>query len=989
MRSTIRSAGVGGLAASLVLALAPAAGAAPHTTVDTAAELRAALADAANPGGPREIQVDGRIELDQPAVYDGDRRLGLSGPGTLVGTDPEQDVLVVTTTRRVSLEDVAIEGGRRGLVVVVPDDATGRVRVDLTDVSVTGTGYHGVQLIDGVVDLAATGDGVGTGTAIPDATLPTAALVESAVVGGSAAGVVLRAEGLQVLDSGRGALDQDGLRIDERGDGDVVGRIAGSRFVGNGADGIELDEAGAGRVRAVVEETTITGNGDFDVDADPDDGFDVDEADDGDLVVRLEEVTISDNLDEGLDLDEEGNGDLVLRAELLTATGNVDENVKATELGDGDLRVRIVDSILSGSVDDDGIQLEELDAGIVRGAVRDSAITQNDSDGIDLLSLDVSEEEFEELDDADAPLPRDGATGLLRLRDVQLDANGDGPQDDVATFGVAVRGDRKIPAFPPQEPPAPEAAYTLTVLHVNDGESDLLASEADLDPGAGTISRFGQLLIDQRRALEPGRDAGVVAITAGDNFLASPEFEASLAKGVPFYDTIALDYLDFDAYTIGNHEFDFGPEVLADFVSGLDRCNDPFISANLDFSAEPSLQALVDEGCIQSSTVTIRDGRRIGIIGLTTPDLREVSSPGDVVIRDDLAQIANAQAAALTDQGVDIVLVASHLQDLDNEVALAGQLTGVDAIIGGGGGEDLTEARTATTADGVQIPIVTVPGDYFDLGRLTLQLTDDGQLVDFSWELLDVGSDLRQDRFLLRNVEEPVAEFVAQLDETVLTTSDVGLNGVRSEVRTRETNVGNLLSDSFVDVAEARAAEFGVTLDGPLVGLQNGGGIRNDSIIGPGEITLLDTFDIAPFTNFVSVLVDVAPADLVTALEHGFAGLPDPEGFFAQWSGLVVEYDATQPAGSRVVDLTVNETPYVVAGVLQDGLAPVDIATIDFLAAGNDGYDVFETYGFTRLGTSYQQSLAEILPTADLSTDSVEYQPREDPALRTRIVPTG
>lgn len=526
--------------------------------------------------------------------------------------------------------------------------------------------------------------------------------------------------------------------------------------------------------------------------------------------------------------------------------------------------------------------------------------------------------------------------------------------------------------------------YRLYVLHNNDGESDLLPD----DTGAGSISRFGQLVIDQKESLDRGAGQGAIAITAGDNFLASPEFQASLDKGVPFFDSIALGHIPYDLFTIGNHEFDFGPEILADFITGVEGCDEtPFLSANLVFDAEPSLDALVDEGCIAPSTVLMRDGRRIGIIGLTTPELREVSSPGDVQILTNLAEIVNAEAERMTKRGIQLIIVASHLQDIDNEVMLAGELVNVDAIIGGGGGEELSAPRTAVTADGVTIPIVTVPGDYLDLGKLLLEFDNHGTLVDFSWQLLDVTGDLPQNQFLLDEVETPVAEFVALLDEIVVTVSEVGLNGVRVDVRSRETNVGNLLSDSFVMVAQERAAEFGVTLDGPLVGLQNGGGIRNNSVIGPGEITLLDTFDIAPFANFVSVITDLSATDLVAAVEHGLADLSGTAGSFAQWSGLVVEFDPTAAPGSRIVDLTVNGIPYVVGGVLQGGLEPVDLTTIDFLAAGNDGYDMFEAYEFTRLGTSYQQSLREILEIADLSTDSVEYRPRDDVGLRTRIIP--
>jgi 5'-nucleotidase len=177
--------------------------------------------------------------------------------------------------------------------------------------------------------------------------------------------------------------------------------------------------------------------------------------------------------------------------------------------------------------------------------------------------------------------------------------------------------------------------YTLTVLHNNDGESDLLASDADEDPGAGTISRYGWLLEDLRGDALRGRTGpgtargktGVVAISAGDNFLASPEWQASLDKGVPYYDAIALDSLDYDAFTIGNHEFDFGPDVLANFINSFSGNDDVFLSANLDFSNEPALQAPVDEGRIRPSVVVRERGERIGIIGATTPDCARCRAP--------------------------------------------------------------------------------------------------------------------------------------------------------------------------------------------------------------------------------------------------------------------------------------------------------------------------------------------------------------------------
>ncbi len=157
--------------------------------------------------------------------------------------------------------------------------------------------------------------------------------------------------------------------------------------------------------------------------------------------------------------------------------------------------------------------LEEFDAGVVRGTVG-AMMTGNAGSGLELLSLDISAEDFAALDEAGAPLPTDGQTGRLCVRHVAFADNGD---KDITTFGVEVRGDVRLPAFPPR-PPESEVDYTVTVLHNNDGESDLLGD----DDGAGSISRFGRLLFTQKRMGNQGPDAGVVSVTAGDNFLASP-----------------------------------------------------------------------------------------------------------------------------------------------------------------------------------------------------------------------------------------------------------------------------------------------------------------------------------------------------------------------------------------------------------------------------------------------------------------------------------
>ena len=102
------------------------------------------------------------------------------------------------------------------------------------------------------------------------------------------------------------------------------------------------------------------------------------------------------------------------------------------------------------------------------------------------------------------------------------------------------------------------------------------------------------------------------------------------APGQAYYDALAMDLIGYDAIALGNHDFDFGPEVLAEFIKQVSESDAPFLSSNLDFSGEPGLQALFDEGRIAASVVVQKNGVRIGIIGATTPNLRSISSPRNV-----------------------------------------------------------------------------------------------------------------------------------------------------------------------------------------------------------------------------------------------------------------------------------------------------------------------------------------------------------------------
>jgi 5'-nucleotidase len=548
-------------------------------------------------------------------------------------------------------------------------------------------------------------------------------------------------------------------------------------------------------------------------------------------------------------------------------------------------------------------------------------------------------------------------------------------------------------------------AFTLTILHNNDGESQLV--NAPGNPDFGGVARFKTLVDQLRREATHGRSPaghsarrGAVLLSSGDNFLAGPQFNASLDKGVPFYDSLALRAMGYDAMAIGNHEFDFGPDVLADFIDGFGRKAPPFVSANLDFSDEPRLAALVRKRTILASTTVYEAGARIGVVGATTPALPSISSPRNVKVLEDVAGLVQAEVDSLTRRGVDKVIFISHLQSLLEDRELIPLLRNVDVAIAGGGDELLADDDTplvpgdeisldpvtgeplryplfVTDAAGVDVPVVTTPGDYKYVGRLVVSFDRRGRVlgVDGGSGLVRVSGvapdAVAPDRRLQRTVVDPVVAYTDELANTVVASSEVALEGRRDPgVRTQETNLGNLVADALLAAGQQHAAEFGVVP--PDVALQNGGGIRNNSLIPAGPLTELDTFAIAPFANFVSVVPDVPRAQFKEILENAVSSAPAAGGRFAQVAGFSFSYDPALPAqevdndgnvltpGERVRSVTLDDgTVLVEDGQVVDG-DPVAVATNDFSARGGDQYP-FRGAPFTTVGVTYQQALADYL----------------------------
>ena len=538
-------------------------------------------------------------------------------------------------------------------------------------------------------------------------------------------------------------------------------------------------------------------------------------------------------------------------------------------------------------------------------------------------------------------------------------------------------------------------AFCLTILHNNDAESQLLDAGSELENYGGAATFVSLVELQRAQAAEEGCSSlgagdvprAVITLSSGDNFLAGPEFNASLEKGPPFYDSLVVNAIDYDALAIGNHEFDFGPDVLADFIDGVEP-EIPFLSANLDLSREPRLQALADAGRIAASVILERQGQQIAVIGATTEDLPFISSPREVKVGN-VAEAVKAELAALPAE-VDKVILISHLQSVNEDVALLQQLEGIDIAIAGGGDELLANPDTpllpgdaediagpypmlAPDATGKEIPVITTSGNFKYLGHLEVLFDAEGEVLATAGDPVRVvqkGEDdaVAPDPEVAAAVTVPVAAALEEAASTVVGTTEVPLDGRRGDIRTRETNLGNLIADALLARARAAGGDFGI--DKVDIGLQNGGGIRNDAVLPAGEISELDTFDVLPFSNFVTVVKNLEPAALKLIMENAVSAVEDVGGAFAQIAGFSLIYDpsaqklelddagAVVTEGQRVREIALADgTKLVEGGAVVEGAPAVNLATIDFLARGGDKYPFGGDVVFTPVGVSYQQAL--------------------------------
>ncbi|MFN0155811.1 MAG: hypothetical protein ACKVUT_15665 [Gaiella sp.] len=366
---------------------------------------RAAVARASADASVRRIEFRAGLQpiaLQAPVVFGGAQSLEIAGSGArLDGSALPSDAaaaLLVNGGGNLAISRIAVRNApQHGLTYQVPGGASGVKRVTLTGVEVTGNDGHGV-LVNDQVD--------------PD---------DVANDGGSAASLEVTVIGSQFTDNGFGALDRDGIRINEGGEGGLRLTMALSRAEHNGADGIELDERGLGDATFSVASTLIVRNGSFDVtQADLDDGMDVDESGDGALVGTVVASAANDNFEEGWDFNENHAGDFKVDLIGVEASRNLEEGIDFEEdddfQGGGDLITAIVGVKADGNGPggDAGLKIRERGDGNIDASVRLAQTAGNLTGGVNL---------------------REQGNGDLAAQIARVTATGNG------TAGIAIRED--------------------------------------------------------------------------------------------------------------------------------------------------------------------------------------------------------------------------------------------------------------------------------------------------------------------------------------------------------------------------------------------------------------------------------------------------------------------------------------------------------------------------------------------------------------------
>jgi 5'-nucleotidase len=439
----------------------------------------------------------------------------------------------------------------------------------------------------------------------------------------------------------------------------------------------------------------------------------------------------------------------------------------------------------------------------------------------------------------------------------------------------------------------------LTVIHTNDSHSHL-----------GNIARLATVISEIKD--EAGSD-NTLLLDAGD--VCGGTVYYNLYRGQA--DIYFMEQLGYEAMCPGNHEFDHGAEAFSAFMDSVDF---PVVCANVDFSNEENVDIIPVPWVIIE-----KNGERYGIFGLLTQETAEIASPGENIKINDPIAAAREAVAELQQQGITKIIALTH-QGWQDDLNLAAAVEGIDIIIG---------AHSATVPETYpevisshDVPTLVVQGgDYREyLGRLDVVFDKSGVLKSWNGELVKIDDAIAEDvaiAEILAVLQQPISEMMTD----VIGQTAVFLDGENENIRSGETNLGNMIADAVLAKVKAAGADIAIV---------NSGGIRVS--VPAGDITHEKLMEVLPFENYL-ILIDITGEQLVAALENGVSQAEELKGRFPQIAGFRFTWNSGSEAGNRIVSVEIQtESRYVPL----DMAATYRIVINDYLYSGGDGYTVFK-----------------------------------------------
>ncbi|KAI1255795.1 hypothetical protein MGN70_002535 [Eutypa lata] len=464
-----------------------------------------------------------------------------------------------------------------------------------------------------------------------------------------------------------------------------------------------------------------------------------------------------------------------------------------------------------------------------------------------------------------------------------------------------------------------EGNYNISFYHINDVHAHLdefSSSGTDCTkPQNGCYGGYARVktVIDETRPEHPDS----LLLNVGDEFQGTLFY--TFYKGEKIADV--LNEMQFDAMTLGNHEFDGGDDELGDFLKNLTF---PIVSANINSKNEKLNETI--------KPYHIFEEHQLAVIGVTTETTPGISSPGpDTQFTDAIKAVQASVDEIRSTTNITRIAAITHI-GYEVDKRLAQETTGLYLIMGGHSHTLLGDMEDAegpyptieTNKDGEEVFIVTAYrwGEY--LGYIDVTYDTEGKVLAYHGAPIHLTNTTKQDEDLQAQIDEWRGPFEEFANEVVGETNIV-LD--QSTCQEQECTLGDLVSDALLEYrtnsSESTAA----------FALVNAGGIR--ATIDEGEITRGEVLTSFPFGNAV-VEVTYTGAELRQIFEGLVSGVSQANGeevtsFFQVSTGIKVEYDPSREAGSRLVRLTVGED---VVGA--DSTEEYTLVTLDFLAGGGD-----------------------------------------------------